>query len=215
MSFFGGGIDKASKAYNNAKRDYKNWQMQQNRQLIEQARGFADLTAADDIAYDTISGQYLTADSNPYIQQVAQQGVQQVQDAYNKSYIPQTLSSFAGSGRYGSGLFQKSLGDMQSQMNQDIANATNQVYYQNYSQERALQEQARQRAASQYDPLNRYGQYQSMLNAYNPGEPTATKERGTLIGSMIQGGMAGLASGDPMQAITGGGMGAISYLGSA
>lgn len=214
MSFFGGGIDKASKAYNAAKRDYKNWQMQQNRQLIEQARGFADLTAKDDIAYDTISGQYLTADSNPYIQQVAQQGAQQVQDAYNKSYIPQTLSSFAGSGRYGSGLFQKSLGDMQSQMNQDIANATNQVYYQNYSQERALQEQARQRAASQYDPLNRYGQYQSMLNAYNPGEPVATKNRGTFLGAITQGAITGLATGDPTFGIASGAMGGMSYLGS-
>lgn len=214
MSFFGGGVDKASKRYNAAKRDYKMWQIEQNRKLVEQARDYADLTAEDDIAYDTISGQYLTADSNPYIQQVAQQGAQQVQDAYNKSYIPQTLSSFAGSGRYGSGLFQKSLGDMQSQMNQDVANATNQVYYQNYSQERALQEQARQRAASQYDPMNRYGQYQSMLNAYNPGEPVATKERGTFLGSVVQGTLSGLSSGNLKDGIMGGTMGGISYLGT-
>ena len=214
MSFFGGGIDKASKAYNSAKRDYKNWLMEQNRELIEGSRGFADYTAENDIAYDTISGQYLTADSNPYIQQVAQQGAQQVQDAYNKSYIPQALSSFAGSGRYGSGLFQKSLGDMQSQMNQDIANATNQVYYQNYSQERALQEQARQRAASQYDPLNRYSQYQSMLNSYDPGEPTATKGKGSLLGSITQGAIMGAMTGNPWGVLGGAALGGLSYAGS-
>lgn len=214
MSFFGGGVDKATKQYNAAKRDYQTWRMQQNQKLITEARGFADLTAEDDLAYDTISGQYLTADSNPYIQGVAQQGSQQVQDAYNKSYIPSMLSQYAGSGRYGSGLFQRSAADMQSQMNQDIANATNQLYYQNYANERSLQESARARAAQQYDPLNRYSMYQSMLNSYNPGEPVATTNRGTLGGSMVQGFLSGAATGNPYAALGGAVAGGISYAGS-
>lgn len=215
MSFFGGGVDKATKRYNAAKRDYKEWQIKQNRQLIEEARNFADMTAADDIAYDTISGQYLNVASNPYIQQVAQQNAQIVQDAYNKGYIPQAMSSFASSGRYGSGLFQRTMADMQSQMNQDVAEANNNLYYQNYANERAMQENARARAASQYDPLNRYSAYQGMLNAYNPGEPAPTTNRGTFLGAMIQGSMAGLASGDPAQALMGSSMGGLSYLGTS
>lgn len=214
MSFFGGGVDKATKQYNAAKRDYNMWRIQQNQNLLNQARGYADLGAENDLSYDTISGQYLTANSNPYIQGVANQAAQQVQDTYNKSYIPSMLSQYAGSGRYGSGLFQRSAADMQSQMNQDVANATNQLYYQNYANERAMQEQARARAAQQYDPLNRYSMYQSMLNSYNPGEPASTLERGTFLGSVVQGSLAGGSSGSPWGAIGGAVGGGISYLGS-
>lgn len=211
MSFFGGGVDKATKRYNAAKRDYQMWRMQQNRDLLDQSRGFADLGVENDVAYDTISGSFLNADSNPYIRGVAEQGAQQVQDVYNKGYIPSMLSQYAGSGRYGSGMFQKSAADMQSQLNQDIANATNQVYYQNYANERAMQENARARAASQYDPLNRYSMYQSMLNSYNPGEPVATTNRGTFLGNVVQGALAGGASGGGAGALTGGLIGGISY----
>lgn len=214
MSFFGGGVDKATRKYNAAKRDYNKWLMEQNKTLLQQSRGYADLGPESDLSYDTISGSYLTADSNPYISGIADQTTQRVVDQYNKSYIPQALSSYAGSGRYGSGLFQQTLADTQSQMNQDIANANNQLYYQNYANERAMQEQARARAASQYDPLNRYGQYQSMLNSYRPGEPTPTTNRGTLLGSVIQGGLAGGSQGGVLGGIGGGIAGGISYLGS-
>lgn len=215
MSFFGGGVDKATRRYNAAKRDYNMWLMEQNRNLLEQARGYADLSAESDLSYDTISGRYLTADSNPYIRDVANQTTQQIVDSYNKSYIPQSLSAYAGSGRYGSGLFQQSLADTQSQMNQDIADASNQLYYQNYANERSMQEAARARAAQQYDPLNRYSQYQSMLNGYNPGEPASTTERGTFLGSVLQGAMAGGSSGSPWGAVGGAVGGGISYVGSS
>lgn len=214
MSFFGGGVDKATRKYNAAKRDYQMWRMGQNQQLLQQARGYADLDATSDLSYDTISGQYLTADSNPYISGVADQTAQRVADQYSKSYIPQSLSAYASSGRYGSGLFQQTMADTQSQMNQDIANANNQLYYQNYANERNLQEQVRARAAQQYDPLNRYSAYQSMLNSYNPGEPTATTERGTFLGSVAQGAMSGSSLG-PWGMIGGAVGGGVSYLGSS
>lgn len=214
MSFFGGGVDKATKRYNAAKRDYNMWQMQQNQDLLNQARQYADLGPESDLSYDTISGSYLTADSNPYIRGVADQATQRVVDQYNKGYIPQALSSYAGSGRYGSGLFQQTLADTQSQMNQDIANANNQLYYQNYANERAMQENARARAAQQYDPLNRYSMYQSMLNSYNPGQPASTLERGSFLGSVVQGTLAGGSSGSPWGAIGGAVGGGVSYLGS-
>ena len=99
-------------------------------------------------------------------------------------------------------------------MNQDIANANNQLYYQNYANERAMQENARARAAQQYDPLNRYSMYQSMLNSYNPGEPASTLERGSFLGSVVQGSLAGGSSGSPWGAIGGAVGGGVSYLGS-
>lgn len=165
-----------SKAYNASLRDFNTWQMDQNRAAANEAYGYVGLGPESDVAYDTASGAYLNA--NPYLDQVAGNVSQQIIDQYNKSYIPQALSNYASSGRFGSGLFQQTLADTQSQMNQDVGNAMNNLYYQNYNTERQLQEQARQRIASQYDPLNRYTSYSGILNAYNPGQPTAEYKSG-------------------------------------
>jgi len=213
MSFLGGGLDKATRRYKKSKREFEQWRMDQNKALLQQARGYADLGPESDIAYDTISGQYLTADSNPYISGVADQAAQRVAEQYNKGYIPQSLSAFAGSGRYGSGLFQQTLADTQSQMNQDIANASNQLYYQNYVNERALQENARTRAASQYDPLNRYGEYQSMLNTGSgSGSGSNGVGKGSFLGAVGTGAAAGGAYGGGWGALIGGAIGAGAYL---
>ena len=197
--------DKKTRRYNNALRDYNTWLMNTNRDIASQAQPYVNMTAADDVAYDTISGQYLNA--NPYINQVAGNVSQQIMDTYNKSYIPSALSSYASSGRFGSGLFQKTLADTQSQMNQDVANAMSNLYYQNYNTERQLQESARNRAASQYDPLNRYSSYSGLVNAYAAPQPTAQKKNGSwgqLIGTGL-GAAAGFAvtGGNPMGAAAG------------
>ena len=216
MSLFGGGLDKATKAYNSALRDYNTWQMDQNRQLYSDAGQYVNLQPSSDIAYDTISGRYLN--SNPYINNVANNVSQQIIDNYNKSYIPSALSSFANSGRFGSGLFQQTLADTQSKLNQDVGNAMNNLYYRNYAQERALQESARSRAAQQYDPLNRYSSYSGILNAFNPGQPVPTQESGSKLGAAIQGALQGAITGGVIGgpwgaaggALAGGTMGALS-----
>ena len=211
MGLFGGGLSAEEKAYNSALRNYNNFLMDTNRDIITEARPYINMTAADDIAYDTISGQYLNA--NPYINQVAGNVSQQIMDQYNKSYIPSALSSYASSGRFGSGLFQKTLADTQSQMNQDVANAMSNLYYQNYSTERQLQEQARQRAAAQYDPLNRYTSYSGLLNAYQAAQPQAVKKGGgwgsalLTAGGAVIGGILGGPAGAAAGAAIGGGVG--------
>ena len=199
--------DKKTRQYNNALRDYNTWQMSTNRDIASQAQPYVNMTAADDLAYDTISGQYLNA--NPYINQVAGNVSQQIMDTYNKSYIPSALSSYASSGRFGSGLFQKTLADTQSQMNQDVANAMSNLYYQNYNTERQMQEAARNRAASQYDPLNRYSSYSGLVNAYAAPQPVAQKKNGSwgqLVGTGL-GAAAGFAIGGPAGAAIGGSLG--------
>lgn len=192
MGLFGGGLSKADKAYNNQLREYNQWQMNQNRDIYNQAGEYVNLSPSSDIAYDTISGQYLN--SNPYINNVANNVSQQIIDQYNRSTIPSALSSYAGSGRFGSGLFQKTLADTQSQLNQDVGNAMNNLYYQNYSAERQLQEQARNRAAAQYDPLNRYTSYSGLLNSYTPAQPVA-QQSSNKLGSILQGAVSGAAGG--------------------
>lgn len=193
MGLFGGGIDKSTRQYNNQLMDYQKWAMGQNQGLANEAKQYVNMGPESDIAYDTASGSYLN--SNPYINNVAGNVSQQIIDQYNRSTIPSALSSYAGSGRFGSGLFQKTLADTQSQMNQDVGNAMNNLYYGNYNQERQNQEAARNRIASQYDPLNRYSSYSGMINQYNPGSPQALPAKGSVLGGVLQGAMSGASAG--------------------
>lgn len=193
MSLFGGKTPKYE-------REYAKWATQSAQKMGQEAMDnalaaeqYRDLTAGSDLAYDTISGQYLNA--NPYINQVAANTAQSIQDAYNKSTIPSQLSSWAGTGRFGSGLFQQTLADTQSQMNQDIGNTISSLYYQNYATERQLQESARNRAAQQYDPLNRYTSYGNLLASSSPSAVLGMKTEGSTLGNIIAGSLAGLQAG--------------------
>ena len=217
MSLFGGG---KTPGYERA---YAKWATKSAQQMGQEAidnalaaEQYRDLTADRDIAYDTASGQYLNA--NPYIDQVVGNTTQQIQDTYNKSYIPSQMSSWAGSGRFGSGLFQQSLADTQSKLNQDVANAASNIYYQNYNTERQFQEAARDRIASQYDPLNRYSAYGSLLQSSTPSAVLGMKTKGSKFGNIasgaiagaIQGGMMGGPWGAAGGALGGGALGALS-----
>lgn len=153
------------KALNKAGAQFQQDQMKANKENWNDALNYSMLGPKSDIGYGTAAGNWLN--SNPYIDEVVNNTTQQIADNYNKSYIPQALSSFASSGRYGSGLFQKTLADTQSQMNKDVGNAANQAYYNNYNTERGYQENALSRLGQQYDPLNRNATYSNILNAGN------------------------------------------------
>lgn len=217
MGLFGGKTPKYE-------RQYAKWATKSAQQMGQEAidnalaaEQYRDLTAESDIAYDTASGQYLNA--NPYIDQVVSNTTQQIQDAYNKSYIPSQLSNWSSTGRFGSGLFQQSLADTQSQLNQDIANAASNVYYQNYNTERQLQEAARNRLAQQYDPLNRYTAYGSLLSSATPSAVLGMKTSGSALGGALSGALSGAISGaafGPWGALAGGlGGGTLGALGSS
>lgn len=193
MSLFGGKTPKYE-------REYAKWATQSAQQMGQSAidnalaaQQYRDLGYSDDIAYDTASGQYLNA--NPYINQIAANTAQSIQDSYNKSTIPSQMSNWAGTGRFGSGLFQQTLSDTQSQMNQDIGNTISNLYYQNYSNERQLQEAARNRLSQQYDPLNRYTSYGNLLNSATPSAVLGMKTEGSTLGNIISGSLSGLQAG--------------------
>lgn len=156
------------------------------------AASYASYPPSSDVQYKTASGYYLNA--NPYINRVAQQAVQNIQDNYNKSYIPSALSSYAGSGRFGSGLFQRTLADTQHQMNEDVGNAINNLYYTNYNQERAYQESALSRMGSQYDPLNRSALLGSIVTGSTPSYQVMG-EQASKAGGALAGAAAGAAAG--------------------
>lgn len=192
MSLFGSSISNSERAANTLRLMQSSALVNKALQNVDRATPYASLTAESDIQYPTASGYYLNA--NPYIDQVANQTTQNIQDVYNKSYIPGALSSYAGSGRFGSGLFQKTLADTQHQMNEDVGNAINNLYYTNYNQERAYQENALGRLSSQYDPLNRSALLGNMIS----GSTASYQNLGTeasKTGNVISGGMAGASAG--------------------
>lgn len=142
------------------------------------AQNAAGLSASSDMSYNTAMGGFLG--QNPYLDQQQQALSRGIQEGYAKSVVPQVLGGAAGSGRYGSGLFQKTLQDTQSNMNRDIGEATSNLYANDYARERRLMEQAANRLGQQYDPLARQKDYYSMLGAINPNVNTNLQQKGWL-----------------------------------
>lgn len=213
MSLFGSSISKAERAANTQRMMQSAALTTMAKENAERAVPYASLTAESDIQYPTASGYYLNA--NPYIDQVAGQTTQNIQDVYNKSYIPSALSSYAGSGRFGSGLFQRTLADTQNQLNEDIGNAINNLYYTNYAQERGYQENALSRLSSQYDPLNRSALLGQVISGSTPSYQNLGTEA-SKTGNVISGALAGMSAGSTygpggmlFGGIAGGGLGAL------
>lgn len=213
MSLFGSSVSKAERAANTQRMMNAVALTSMAKENAERAVPYAQLTAESDIQYPTASGYYLNA--NPYIDQVAQQTTQNIQDVYNKSYIPSALSSYAGSGRFGSGLFQKTLADTQNQLNEDVGNAVNNLYYTNYAQERGYQENALGRLSSQYDPLNRSALLGQVISGSTPSYQNLGTEA-SKTGNIISGALAGMSAGSTYGpfgmlagGVAGGGLGAL------
>ncbi|RYE77295.1 MAG: hypothetical protein EOO80_11095 [Oxalobacteraceae bacterium] len=125
----------------------------------------------------TANGDYLTADSNPYIQGVAQKGADAAQAAIN--------AQFGAAGRSnGSGLYAQLFG-------QGISDATNSVYAQNYANERQLQQSAQntllsgQQTARESALARQYGADSSVFGAENSAAEAARQRQLTASGSIF------------------------------
>ena len=109
----------------------------------------------------TASGQYLSG--NPFFQgafaPAAQAATQQFQSAMGN-----IASQASRAGRYGSGAMERLQGQASNQLAQQLANTAGQLAYQNYAQERGLQESALGRvgALSQQDIANRMAAAQGL-----------------------------------------------------
>lgn len=113
----------------------------------------------------TINGDYLNADSNPYLQSAIDNANQGTIRGFNNSVIPQLQSQFAMSGRYGSGAQQSQQGvASQDLLNQLGMNAQN-ISYGNYNDERGRQFQATQNA-----PAYAAADYQDIANLLDVGQ---------------------------------------------
>lgn len=105
---------------------------QQGYDMLKSTAGSGGVDYAIDQNKATASGQYLTPDTNPYLADIAKRAAGGAMQAIN--------STFGGQGRSGSGLHAKFAGE-------GVGDAITDLYGQQYSQERALQEAAVGRAA--------------------------------------------------------------------
>lgn len=103
----------------------------------------------------TISGQYLGG--NPFFSGAFSSAAQEAAREYNRN-VNQALSSASQAGRYGSGAMNTALGSANTALANALANTAGQLGYQNYAQERALQQQSAlaypQLAAADYTDIN-------------------------------------------------------------
>lgn len=102
----------------------------------------------------TASGQYLGG--NPFFQGAFAPAAQAATQQFQKA-ISDVSSAASKAGRYGSGAMQNLQGQASNQLAQSLANTAGQLAYQNYAQERGLQEAALGRvgALGQQDIANR------------------------------------------------------------
>lgn len=127
----------------------------------------------------TASGQYLSG--NPFFQgafaPAAQAATQQFQSAMGN-----IASQASRAGRYGSGAMERLQGQASNQLAQQLANTAGQLAYQNYAQERGLQESALGRvgALSQQDIANRMAAAQGLSGNFQQALATQLAATGGL-----------------------------------
>lgn len=116
----------------------------------------------------TISGQYLGG--NPFFSGAFSGAAQEAAREYNRN-VNQALSSASQAGRYGSGAMNTALGSANTALANALANTAGQLGYQNYAQERALQQQSAlaypQLAAADYTDINQLLQAGQLKESYD------------------------------------------------
>lgn len=171
---------------------------------------------------DTISGKYLSPDTNPYLDQYYNQAAQKVSESLGQAY--DTINSqFANRGLYDSSARREALQRQANQAADTLANIATNIYGNAYNQERANQLNAINQQAGLYGSLFGQGtteqqtnqnaltaQYQEWLRQQgldendidrmmqyfglvkNPSQTTTTSSSG--LGGLFSGALYGLGS---------------------
>lgn len=113
----------------------------------------------------TMQGDYLRPESNPYLQANVNQALGDITRNYQQSVLPSTMAQFQRSGAFGGSAHQEALEGQQRALGATMGNVANQMYGQNYAQER----QNQMAAAGMAD---RYGQaeYQDAMAMMGVGD---------------------------------------------
>jgi len=121
--------------------DYSPETQQALQMITDRANSGSELnTAANQSVLDTISGNYLQG--NPYIDQVINTSLDDVNRKYAEQILPGLASNFASSGRYGSGIQRNLTEDTIGQLGKEAMGVASGIRYDNYNNERQRQLQA-------------------------------------------------------------------------
>jgi hypothetical protein len=94
-------------------------------------------TAGSQVAYDTLTGQYLDPSSNPWLQRSYDMAANDMTRNYLNATVPGINSSFSLAGRYGSGQHQMALDNANTGLARELQNLGTNIYGGAYGQERS------------------------------------------------------------------------------
>lgn len=146
-------------------RDVRNMdpaQIAQNRQ-VRVGDGLTGLTRKT--FNQTMRGNYLN--NNPYLDQTFDRASDAVTRQWNQSVLPGVNSTFSLAGRTGSGAHQNAVNQASEQLGDTLSDLGNQIYGQNYQQERDRQMQAANSLGGFDTTEQGYGLQASSANASN------------------------------------------------
>lgn len=85
---------------------------------------------------DVLGGKYLTSNTNPYLSGAVDAANADATRQFQTAVMPQLASQFSAAGRYGSGAQSQGVSDATNNLAKVLSNNANQIYYQNYQNER-------------------------------------------------------------------------------
>lgn len=102
------------------------------------------VNAAQQQQLNTINGQYLNPDTNPYLQQTYDQAADRVTDSFARGTAAQTDARFTREGAFGGSAWNEIQGANQQALGDSLSGLAANIYGNNYANERSRQQQAAQ-----------------------------------------------------------------------
>jgi len=102
------------------------------------------VNAAQQQTLNTINGDYLNPQTNPYLQQTFDQAANRVTDAFSRGTAAQTDARFARAGAFGGSAWNQAQQANQTALGDSLAGMAANIFGNNYAQERNRQQQAAQ-----------------------------------------------------------------------
>ena len=102
------------------------------------------VNAAQQQTMNTIQGDYLNPQTNPYLQQTFDQAANRVTDAFSRGTAAQTDARFARAGAFGGSAWNQAQQANQTALGDSLAGMAANIFGNNYAQERNRQQQAAQ-----------------------------------------------------------------------
>tara|TARA_Y100001963_G_scaffold17154_1_gene21126 strand:+ start:167 stop:1024 length:858 start_codon:yes stop_codon:yes gene_type:complete len=97
------------------------------------------VTAAQTLTKNTMAGDYLSPDTNPYLKSAMDAATRPMTEAFTQDVMPSIDAAFSGGGRYGSGLQANQQARAAEDYLQALGDAGSKMAYSNYADERGRQ----------------------------------------------------------------------------